>query len=67
MRIAVLGAGAWGSALAMSLSSHHDVSLWTRDALACDVLARDRTSRYLPDAALPAAVRVTSDLAGAVG
>jgi glycerol-3-phosphate dehydrogenase (NAD(P)+) len=66
MRIAVLGAGAWGSALAMSLSSHHEVSLWTRDARARAALARDRVSRYLPDAALPAAVRVASELSGAL-
>jgi len=30
MRIAVLGAGAWGSALAISLSGAHEVRLWTR-------------------------------------
>jgi len=32
MRIAVLGAGAWGSALAIAFAGRHEVSLWARDA-----------------------------------
>lgn len=66
MKIAILGAGAWGSALSISLSSRHEVSLWTRDASDCEALARQRASRYLPGAVLPAAVLVDPDLASAI-
>ncbi len=66
MRIAILGAGAWGSALAISLSPHHAVSLWTRSRAACEALASRRLSPYLPDIAIPGAVAVQPDLARAV-
>lgn len=32
MKICVLGAGAWGTALAINATGRHDVSLWARDA-----------------------------------
>ena len=61
-RAAVLGAGSWGTALAVHLGSiGHDVTLWGRDADA----ARARWPRvapiptYLPDVTFPAAVRPT--------
>ena len=66
MKLAILGAGAWGSALAVSLSSQHDTTLWTRSPADCEALARACTSRYLPEVQLPAAVRVEADLARAV-
>lgn len=66
MRIAVLGAGAWGSALAISLAGQHDILLWTRAAGASQALARDRESSYLPGCKLPANVRIERELAGAV-
>ena len=66
MKIAVLGAGAWGSALAISLSSAHAVSLWTRARGDSAALARERASRYLPGVRIPDAVRVEPDLARAV-
>ncbi|HEX7606312.1 MAG TPA: NAD(P)H-dependent glycerol-3-phosphate dehydrogenase [Usitatibacter sp.] len=66
MRIAILGAGAWGSALAVSLSSHHAVSLWTRERADCDALASRRASRYLPGISIPGAVAVEADLARAI-
>jgi glycerol-3-phosphate dehydrogenase (NAD(P)+) len=66
MSLAILGAGAWGTALAVALGEAHDVRLWDRDpARAGDVAARRRT-RYLPDVVLPAAVQVTGDLAAAL-
>lgn len=65
MRIAILGAGAWGSALAISLSAQHAVSLWSRNRADCEVLARERASRYLPGATLSGAVRIEPDLARA--
>lgn len=67
MKIAILGAGAWGSALAVSLSPRHDIALWTRSRADCEALARTRASRYLPEIALPEAVRIDPDLAHALG
>src|SRR6266850_941330 len=66
-RIAVLGAGAWGTAIACALSSRLEVALWARDrAQAEQISASRRNDRYLPGIALPAAVRVTSQLEQAV-
>ena len=62
MKIAVLGAGAWGSALAISLSARHAITLWSRRASDCDRLAASRESAYLPGLRLPAGVAIESDL-----
>jgi glycerol-3-phosphate dehydrogenase (NAD(P)+) len=71
MKIAVLGAGAWGTALAISASANtqatHDVLLWARDAAqAADMLATHRNPRYLPQAQLPPALRITHQHADAL-
>jgi glycerol-3-phosphate dehydrogenase (NAD(P)+) len=66
LKIAILGAGAWGSALATSFSTRHEVALWTRDPRECEALARTRASRYLPEVAIPEAVRVEPDLSRAL-
>jgi glycerol-3-phosphate dehydrogenase (NAD(P)+) len=66
VRIAVLGAGAWGSALAISLSAHHDVALWTRDRGDAEALQRQRSSPYLPQCPFPAALRIEPGLESAV-
>ncbi len=67
MKIAVLGAGAWGSALAISFAERHVVSLWGRDAAQREQLARARCNeRYLPQVAFPAALNVAAQLAGAL-
>jgi len=59
MKIAVLGAGAWGTALAVSAASRHQVTLWARDAAQRQALAADRVNtRYLPGTALPAGVGI---------
>ncbi len=61
MKILVLGAGAWGTALAMSASGNpqHEVSLWARDAAQAQAMGRARVNaRYLPGLPLPAALRV---------
>lgn len=53
MRIAVLGAGAWGTALAVSAGARNDVTLWMRSAEQLrDMRALGRNERYLPDVAL---------------
>jgi glycerol-3-phosphate dehydrogenase (NAD(P)+) len=64
MKIAVLGAGAWGTALAISASAdanaRHDVLLWARDvAQAASMTATRRNARYLPHAQLPEGLRIT--------
>ncbi len=67
MNIAVLGAGAWGTAIAAALSARHSVVLYARSAEQCAQLARDRVnSRYLPSVALPAPLQLTDDLSEAV-
>ena len=68
MRIAVLGAGAWGTALAIAFSGRHAVSLWARDpACVADMASRRENLRYLAACPFPPALQVTSDLAAALG
>lgn len=67
MKIAILGAGAWGSALAIALCARHEVTLWSRDpVLAGAIAAARRNARYLPEAAIPDRVAVTAELAAAL-
>jgi glycerol-3-phosphate dehydrogenase (NAD(P)+) len=67
MKISVLGAGAWGTALAMAAAARHDTLLWTRDARqAAQMQAQRRNAHYLPEVALPAALRVGADHDAAV-
>lgn len=66
-RLAVIGGGSWGTALALVLAPRFEnVSLWVFEA---DLAARMASSRvndvYLPSATLPANVEVTPSLAGA--
>ena len=67
MRLAILGAGAWGTALGVALSSDHEISLWGRDPAQCRKLAADRrNARYLPDVMIPGHVRITPDMGSAL-
>lgn len=67
MRIAVLGAGAWGTAIAIYLSARHEVRLWARDAgLAAALRAERRNRRYLPQFPLPPSLAPTDDLAASL-
>ncbi len=67
MKIAVLGAGAWGTALAAAAATSHDTLLWARDAEQAQAIAQTRRNlRYLGDVELPAALRLTSDRRQAV-
>ena len=54
-QIGVIGAGAWGTALAQSLAADGtEVLLWARDGAACaEMQASRRNARYLPEAELP--------------
>lgn len=62
--ITVLGAGSWGTALAIQFArARHAVRLWGRDASALAAFARDRCNRrYLPDAPFPPSLVVEADL-----
>jgi len=63
-RTTVLGAGSWGTALAVHLAHiGHQVRLWGRDpALVRDMLERRANAVYLPDITLPAALRPLASL-----
>ncbi|CAN5300009.1 NAD(P)H-dependent glycerol-3-phosphate dehydrogenase [soil metagenome] len=61
MKLSVLGAGAWGTALAINAASRHDVVLWARDASQVHEMAHSRSNaRYLPGHTLPQAISVAS-------
>ena len=63
MKLALLGAGAWGTALAISLARAHEVILWTRDAALAETLRSTRNNaRYLPGYSLPANVNIDDSL-----
>jgi glycerol-3-phosphate dehydrogenase (NAD(P)+) len=66
-RLAILGAGSWGTALAIALASRFEqVRLWARDGSRADELGRQRENRtYLPGFRLPENLTVTSDLTAA--
>ena len=67
MNLTVLGAGAWGTALAVNVAARHPTQLWARDAEQA-VLMRStmRNARYLPGIALPAELQITSNFESAV-
>ncbi len=55
MKVAVLGAGAWGTAIAAAAAARHDVCLWARDAAQLAAMqSRRENGRYLPGLLLPA-------------
>jgi len=67
MKLAVLGAGAWGTAIGIALAGRHEVTLWARDAVLLGALRSERTNRrYLPGLDLPPALAIEDDLAAAV-
>lgn len=60
-RVAVLGAGAWGTSIASVLAARHDVTLWARDPAQADSLERTRRNeRYLPGFSVPDALKITA-------
>lgn len=64
--VAVLGAGAWGTALAAAATGKADVLLWARQSqTALEINQTHRNARYLPDIPLPALLAATNDLAAA--
>jgi len=63
-RIGVLGAGSWGTALAMLLSGNgHAVQLWTHRAVRAEAMAQARENRaYLPGLPFPDSLEISADL-----
>ncbi|CAH0304313.1 NAD(P)H-dependent glycerol-3-phosphate dehydrogenase [Roseomonas sp. CECT 9278] len=68
MKIAILGAGAWGTALAIQAArAGSEVVLWARDpSRAAAIAAARENARYLPGAALPDGIAVSADAAEAL-
>jgi glycerol-3-phosphate dehydrogenase (NAD(P)+) len=62
MKLTVLGAGAWGTALAASWAPHHAVTLWGRNAAELDAMRAARlNARYLPGCPLPDSLQFDPD------
>ena len=67
MRITVLGAGAWGTALAIAFSRRHRVTLWARNSDQVAAMATQReNARYLKDCPFPTELKLEADYATAI-
>ena len=68
MRAAVIGGGAWGTALATVLANNgYAVTIWSYEAdVAASITERHENHKYLPGATLPPGIRGTVDLAEAL-
>ena len=68
MRVAVLGAGSWGTTLAILLTDNsHDVTLWSyRESDAATIRLRRENPSFLPGISIPSGVRITTSLEEAV-
>src|SRR5262252_8419510 len=69
-RIAILGAGSWGTALSVVLSrarKPHEIALWARNAELAETLRRDHENGiYLAGVRLPEGIRATNDMSAAL-
>ena len=66
MRITVVGAGAWGTALAITFCGRHRVTLWARDVNVAQMLTDKReNTRLLPGFRLPETLRIEADFTAA--
>ncbi|MCK6405872.1 MAG: NAD(P)-dependent glycerol-3-phosphate dehydrogenase [Rhodocyclaceae bacterium] len=67
MKIAVLSAGAWGTALAIAFAGRNDVCLWARESDVVDSMRQQReNTRFLPGHPLPENLEVSGDFAAVV-
>ena len=68
MKLALLGAGAWGTALSIAFAGKHAVTLWSREEdVAVDLKNCRENGRFFPGYKIPDAVEVTTDFSAAVG
>ena len=68
MKVAILGAGAWGTALAIGFSSRHHVTLWVRDPSHYrDMVSTRINRRNLDPFVLPRSILLSNDLNEAIG
>lgn len=68
MRIAILGAGAWGTALAINLSARHHVTLWTKfPEHLSEMVVHRINANFFPDFHLPESLSLTASLPDALG
>ncbi|MBI1395481.1 MAG: NAD(P)H-dependent glycerol-3-phosphate dehydrogenase [Betaproteobacteria bacterium] len=66
MKLAVLGAGAWGTAFALAQSARHETSLWTWQQTHCEAMRATRENDFLKGHVLPATIALEHDLATAL-
>ncbi len=67
MNISILGAGAWGTALAINVCARQPTRLWARDPQQAGLMREQRVnSRYLPGVLLPAVLQVDDDFEACV-
>ncbi len=67
IRVAVIGAGTWGTTMASLMASQSDLALWARrPGLADEINERHTNDRYLAGFDLPSQLRATSDINAAV-
>lgn len=67
MRVAVIGAGSWGTTVASVLSEHCDTTLWAREPEVAEAITgRRENPRFLPGFSLPVSLQVTTALSGAL-
>lgn len=67
MKVTLLGAGAWGTALAIAFAGKHQVTLWSREEdVALDLRTTRENHRFFPGYRLPESVAVVTDFAAAV-
>ncbi|MEJ5284296.1 MAG: NAD(P)H-dependent glycerol-3-phosphate dehydrogenase [Brevinematales bacterium] len=63
MKVSVIGAGGWGTALAIQASFKNEVCLWTYSKEELDLILKDRINTiYLPDVKIPDNVVITDDV-----
>ena len=68
MKLSVLAAGAWGTALALAFAPRHAVTLWAREPeFVADLKTHRENRRFLPGFAFPDSLAVEADFATAVG
>src|SRR4051812_10070057 len=68
LRVAVIGAGSWGTTVAALAAANNPTMLWARRKDVADEIGTEHTnSTYLPEASLPPALRATPSIEEAVG